>query len=70
MEKESSRGNLNEEHPLAEISQSLDQVLILFEQLVNTCSYVQRFKIVIAFINNRKKVETTRILKLLLMNRI
>ena len=36
----------------------LVQVLILFGQSVNTCSYVKKFKILIAFVNNQKKDET------------
>ena len=61
MEKESmvvSGENLNEEHPSAEISRLLDQGLILLEQSVNNCTYIRRFNIIMALLNDKKKVET------------
>ena len=52
---ENNRENL--EHPLDEISQILDQVLIFLGQSVNTCTYFCRFNILMAFVNDKKKVE-------------
>ena len=49
--------NLNEEHPLHEISRLLDQVLIFLGQSVNTCTYVRQFNILMASVNDKKKVE-------------
>ena len=52
-------GNLSEEHPLAgsELSQLLDQVLILLGESVNTCSYVRGFNILMISVNDKKKVK-------------
>ena len=62
MEKESmgdSGEYLNEEHILPEISQLLDQVLILLCESVNTCTYVRGLKILMAFVSDKKKFKTT-----------
>ena len=50
--------NLNEEYPSAEITRLLDQGLILLEQSVNICTYIRRLNIIMALVNDKKKVET------------
>ena len=57
MEKESMKDsgeNLNEEYPLNEISQLVDQVLVLLGQSMSTCTYVRRFIILMVCVNGKK----------------
>ena len=54
---EESGESLDSQHPLTELSHLLDQVLILLGQSVNSCTYTRRFNILMAFINDKKRVE-------------
>lgn len=55
-----SEENLGDVHPLTLISHSLNKVILLSGQPMNTCSYITRFNILMSFViaNDKKKVES------------
>ena len=56
-EKEVFGGGSEDESSLADILSLFDQVILLLDQAMNTCSYICRFNILMAFLGDKKETE-------------
>ena len=58
VEKEFYVGDERETNPLFEMPKLFNQVILLFGQPVNSSSYIRRFNVLMAFVGDKKKVES------------